>query len=82
MDLCELENAVEMQKCPKTFVHDCRIFLILPCLTKSNFFRFQVLNPICIYSAGCFDSCLSGMFDYFANLRICFLNFHCKLWSK
>ena len=22
-DLCELENAPEMQKCPKTFVHDC-----------------------------------------------------------
>ena len=24
MDLCELENAPETQKCPKTFVHDCR----------------------------------------------------------
>ena len=24
MGLCELENAPEMQKCPKTFVHDCR----------------------------------------------------------
>ena len=24
LDLCELENAPEMQKCPKTFVHDCR----------------------------------------------------------
>ena len=24
MDLCESENAPEMQKCPKTFVHDCR----------------------------------------------------------
>ena len=23
MDLCELENAPETQKCPKTFVHDC-----------------------------------------------------------
>ena len=23
LDLCELENAPEMQKCPKTFVHDC-----------------------------------------------------------
>ena len=23
--LCELENAPEMQKCPKTFVHDCLI---------------------------------------------------------
>ena len=22
-DLCELENAPEMQKCPKTFVYDC-----------------------------------------------------------
>ena len=24
MDLCELENAPEMQKCPRTFVHDYR----------------------------------------------------------
>ena len=24
LDLCELENAPETQKCPKTFVHDCR----------------------------------------------------------
>ena len=23
LDLCELENAPEMQKCPKAFVHDC-----------------------------------------------------------
>ena len=23
LDLCELENAPETQKCPKTFVHDC-----------------------------------------------------------
>ena len=23
LDLCELENAPEMQRCPKTFVHDC-----------------------------------------------------------
>ena len=23
--MCELENAPEMQKCPKTFVHDCRM---------------------------------------------------------
>ena len=23
-DLCELKNTPEMQKCPKTFVHDCR----------------------------------------------------------
>ena len=22
--MCELENAPETQKCPKTFVHDCR----------------------------------------------------------
>ena len=25
LDLCELENAPETQKCPKTFVHDCRL---------------------------------------------------------
>ena len=25
MDLCELEDAPEMQKCPKTFVHDCEM---------------------------------------------------------
>ena len=24
VDLCELENAPEMKKCPKMFVHDCR----------------------------------------------------------
>ena len=24
LDLCELKNAPEKQKCPKTFVHDCR----------------------------------------------------------
>ena len=30
MDLCELENALEiMQKCPTTFVHDCRLILNL-----------------------------------------------------
>ena len=23
LDLCELENAPETQKCPKAFVHDC-----------------------------------------------------------
>ena len=23
LDLCELENALETQKCPKAFVHDC-----------------------------------------------------------
>ena len=23
LDLCELQNTPEMQKCPKTFVHDC-----------------------------------------------------------
>ena len=23
LDLCELENALETQKCPKTFVYDC-----------------------------------------------------------
>ena len=27
LGLCELENAEEMQKCPKTFVHDCRIMI-------------------------------------------------------
>ena len=27
LDLCELENAEEMQKCPKTFVHDCGIMI-------------------------------------------------------
>ena len=25
LHLCELENAPEMQKCPKTFVHDCKL---------------------------------------------------------
>ena len=25
MDLCELENTPEMQKCPKIFVHDCKM---------------------------------------------------------
>ena len=25
LDLCELENAPERQKCPKTFVHDCSL---------------------------------------------------------
>ena len=29
LDLCELENAPKMQKCPKTFVHDCRQAKIL-----------------------------------------------------
>ena len=27
LGLCELENALEMQKCPKTFVHDCVIMI-------------------------------------------------------
>ena len=27
LDLCELENATETQKCPKTFVHDCSIIV-------------------------------------------------------
>ena len=25
LDLCELENAPDLQKCPKTFVHDCNL---------------------------------------------------------
>ena len=25
LGLCELENAPEMQKCPKTFAHDCSL---------------------------------------------------------
>ena len=34
VDLCELENAQEMQKCPKTFVQDCRMLAgTLPCVT-------------------------------------------------
>ena len=28
LDMCELENAPEMQKCPKTFEHDCTL---VPC---------------------------------------------------
>ena len=32
LDLRELENAPEMQKCPKTFVQDCRMLAgTLPC---------------------------------------------------
>ena len=30
LDLCELENAPETQKCPKTFVHDCRFVWVWP----------------------------------------------------
>ena len=30
LDLCELENAPETQKCPKTFVHDCRLVWVWP----------------------------------------------------
>ena len=30
LDLCELENAPWTQKCPKTFVHDCRLVLTHP----------------------------------------------------
>ena len=29
LDLCELENAPETQKCPRTFVHDCRLYRII-----------------------------------------------------
>ena len=29
LDLYELENAPETQKCPKTFVHDCRLYRII-----------------------------------------------------
>ena len=32
LDLCELENAPETQKCRKTFVHDCRLILYFLCL--------------------------------------------------
>ena len=28
-DLCELENAPETQKCPRTLVHDCRLYRII-----------------------------------------------------
>ena len=28
LDLCEFENAPETQKCPKTFVHDCRSSMV------------------------------------------------------
>ena len=32
MDLCESENAPEMQKCPKAFVYDCRLRINLDLL--------------------------------------------------
>ena len=35
-DLCELENAQEAQKCPKTFVHDCRFYLFLRFLSEDT----------------------------------------------
>ena len=37
MDLSELENASEMQKCPKTFVHDCdlSVYLFYPLFIPS-----------------------------------------------
>ena len=43
LDLCELENAPETQKCPKTFVHDCsynawrrRVVVCLSALASRN----------------------------------------------
>ena len=32
LDLCESENAPEMQKCPKAFVYDCRLRINLDLL--------------------------------------------------
>ena len=46
LDLCELENAPETQKCTKTFVHDCSAFLSfsLPSLSSLlTLTRFTVI---------------------------------------
>ena len=37
-DLCELKNTPETQKCPKTFVHDCRYVKGVPFLSKEGIF--------------------------------------------
>ena len=51
LGLCELGNAPDMQKCPKTFVHDCSLSIDTPSPKKKtkigervDFFREGHLN--------------------------------------
>ena len=48
MGLCELENAPEMQKCLKTFVHDCR----MTGMTGETRVAFEWEIPIQILKSG------------------------------
>ena len=36
LDLCEMENSPETQKCPKTFVHDCSLSVMKPIRMRIN----------------------------------------------
>ena len=36
LGLCELGNAPDMQKCPKTFVHDCSLSIDAPSPKKNK----------------------------------------------
>ena len=52
LDLCELENAPKMQKCPKTFVHDCSLLInqtgSLSVNESFKHWAIQLINQPCI----------------------------------
>ena len=52
LDLCELENAPEMQNCHKTFVHDCRLIL-----------NFLYLLTLIIHEFGLGDKAVKGKWE-------------------
>ena len=53
LDLCELENALEMQKCPKTFFRDCSfklsfwVFFTSTSKAENNYSEYT--NRICLW---------------------------------
>ena len=57
LDLCELENAPETQKCPKTFVHDCRLYTFF--LNKEGCDDIGLSNQILVFTCVRSDSPLS-----------------------
>ena len=75
MDLCELESALEMQKCRKTFVNDCTIFLfavqyfylVSQNLIFSDFkFSTQFVSTLLVAFIAVFKVCL--LFRKFASM--------------
>ena len=83
LDLCELENTPETQKCPKTFVHDC----LKKRWEKRTVLR--VFKPVRVFFLGILmkDGNWTNIFRLFGVLWTCFKNsletndIHQKLWN-